>query len=254
MASILLITPGRRVHAGAHLDPIIRSAVAPADLTTVAALTPANHQVDIWDEAIHGILKSPSDLRRRYDIIGVGGYSADRERTIEIGRLMRGLGVPVVVGGVGVTGEPERYRDDFDVLFIGEAEYTWPRFIADFESGKYKAEYRQVGRVEMTDSPRPRWETIATDIEYYAWGVVQTTRGCPFDCEFCDVITLFGRKPRHKTVEQVLDEVRDLERMGVVSIMLSDDNVYGDKAYYKPLFRELKRSAWPVQSIVFRSV
>jgi radical SAM superfamily enzyme YgiQ (UPF0313 family) len=120
-----------------------------------------------------------------------------------------------------------------------EAEYTWPRFLSDFQAGSYQPEYRQVSRVSMEDSPPPRWEIIASDIEYYAWGVVQTTRGCPFDCEFCDVIALFGRKPRHKPMEQVLNEVKTLQRLGVVAIMLSDDNFYGNKSYSKPLLREL---------------
>lgn len=217
----------------------MKADVAPADLATIAGLTPEGYDVDIWDEAIRGKITSISELPRRYDVIGVGGYSADYPRTIEIGRLLRKVSVPVVVGGVGVSSEPERYRDHFDVLIIGEAEYTWPRFLSDFEAGNYKSEYRQVSRVSMEDSPPPRWDRIASDIESYAWGVVQTTRGCPFDCEFCDVIALFGRKQRHKSTEQVLDEVKTLQRMGVVAIMLSDDNFYGDKSYYKPLLREL---------------
>lgn len=239
MASILLVTPGRKIHGHAIVQSVIKASVAPADLATIAALTPDKHDVEIWDEAIRGELVSLSDLPRSYDIIGVGGYSADYERTVAIGKLFRELPIPVVVGGVGVSSEPERYREYFDVLFIGEAEYTWPAFLADFEAGDYKTEYRQVGRVSMEDSPPPRWDRIARDMEYYVYGVVQTTRGCPFDCEFCDVITLFGRKPRHKPIQQVLDEVRTLERMGMVAIMLSDDNFYGDKNYSKPLLREL---------------
>lgn len=239
MLNILLITPGRRINGYPSIQSVIKAAVAPADLATIAGLTPADHHVEIWDEAIRGELRSPADLPRNYDIIGVGGYTADYERTVAIGKSLRGLSIPIVVGGVGVTSEPERYRDYFDVLFIGEAEYTWPRFLTDYASGSFLPEYRQVGRVSMEDSPPPRWERIAATIEYYIYGVVQTTRGCPFDCEFCDVITLFGRKPRHKPIAQVLDEVRTLERMGVAAIMLSDDNFYGDKTYSKPLLREL---------------
>ena len=239
MPTILLVTPGRKIRAGAHVDVVLKSSVAPADLATVAALTPPEYDVDIWDEAIRGQITLTSDLPRRYDLIGVGGYTSDYERTVEIGRLLRRLSIPIVVGGVGVSSEPERYRDHFDVLFVGEAEYTWPRFLSDWRTGDYKSEYRQVSRVSMEDSPPPKWDKIASDIEYYAWGVVQTTRGCPFDCEFCDVITLFGRTPRHKSIEQVLREVQTLQRMGTVAIMLSDDNFYGDKSYYKPLLREL---------------
>ena len=77
MKSILLVTPGRRLRGGAQFDAILKSTVAPADLATVAALTPDTFHVEIWDEAIRGELKSPSDLSRHYDIIGVGGYSSD---------------------------------------------------------------------------------------------------------------------------------------------------------------------------------
>ena len=174
-----------------------------------------------------------------YDLIGVGGYTSDYNRVMELGRVLRRLSIPVVVGGVGVSSEPERYRHHFDVLFIGEAEHTWPRFLAEFEAGNHQSEYRQVSRVDMADSPPPRWEKIARDLSYYAWTVVQTTRGCPFDCEFCDVISLFGRLPRHKSIEQVLGEVETLQAMGAVGVMLADDNLYGDKHYYKRLLRKL---------------
>jgi radical SAM superfamily enzyme YgiQ (UPF0313 family) len=237
--SILLVTPGRRWKAGAHIRAVVKSAVAPADLTTIAALTPDGYEVDIWDEALRGRIRPDTRLPRRYDLAGIGGYTSDQGRTTELGDEFRRRGIPAVVGGVGVSSEPERYRAHFDVLFIGEAEYTWPRFLADFEAGRHQPEYRQVKRVRVSDSPPPRWDKIAGDLHHYAWTVVQTTRGCPFDCEFCDVVSLFGRQPRHKTNEQVLVEIRTLGAMGAVGIMLADDNVYGDKRYYKNLLREI---------------
>ena len=145
----------------------------------------------------------------------------------------------MVVGGPGVSAAPERYRDYFDILFIGEAEHTWPQFISDWKAGSYRAEYRQVTKVDMVHSPVPRWDAVAADMKHYMLGGVQTTRGCPFDCEFCDVIYIFGRLQRHKAIDQVLREISALEKLGMPHIFLCDDNFYGSPVYYKQFLKEL---------------
>ena len=127
-----------------------------------------------------------------------------------LGELFRRRGIPVAVGGPGVSSAPEHYRHAFDILFIGEAEYTWPQFIVDWKAGHYRGEYRQVEKLDITHSPLPRWDKVAADLKQYVCGGVQTTRGCPFDCEFCDVIYIYGRQARHKSIEQVLQEVSAL--------------------------------------------
>jgi hypothetical protein len=127
----------------------------------------------------------------------------------------------------------------FDAIFLGEAELTWPRFLRDWKKGSYLKEYRQVERIDMSKSPVPRWDSIAADVRSYEVGAVQTTRGCPFDCEFCDVIYLFGRKPRHKAIDVVIQEVVNLQKLGVPRIFLCDDDFVGDKRWAKQLLREL---------------
>jgi pyruvate-formate lyase-activating enzyme len=122
---------------------------------------------------------------------------------------------------------------------VGEAEETWPRFLADWAAGAPKGEYRQIEKIDMATSPPPRWEGLEKDLTKYAFGGVQTTRGCPFDCEFCDVIYLYGRRARHKPIPQVLDEVRTLERLGMRNVFFSDDEFIGDRKYAKDLLREL---------------
>jgi len=213
--------------------------MVPLGLATVAALTPDDVEVDIWDEAVHGLVSDSTDLKKDYDLVGVTGYIAHIRRIRELGQIFRRRGIPVAVGGPAVSASPEHYRDYFDILFIGEAEYTWPRFIADWKAGSYRSEYRQVSKVDMAYSPPPRWDKVAADIRHYVVGGVQTTRGCPFDCEFCDVIYIYGRQARHKSIDRILEEVCALERMGVKNIFLCDDNFIGNPGYAKALLREL---------------
>jgi hypothetical protein len=222
-------------------DDKILNNFLPLGLATVAALTPSQYHVDIWDELVHGRLneKNLHKLKRDYDLVGLTGYFSHLSRLRRLAALFRSRGIPVVVGGPGVSSAPETYRADFDVLFCGEAEKTWPQFLKDWEQGSYKAEYRQIEKPDLTESPMPRWDSIADVIPNYAMGCVQTTRGCPFDCEFCDVIYLFGRRSRHKPIHRVLEEVQALERLGVKTIMFCDDEFIGDPRYTKELLRAL---------------
>ena len=140
-------------------------------------------------------------------------------------------GKPVLIGGPGVSGAPDRCRGLFDVVFIGEAEFTWPQFLQDWEQDKHRSEYRQVERPDVQQSPAPCWADFPEMAKDYLLAPVQTTRGCPFDCEFCDVIHLFGRQSRHKRVEIVLEEVANLERLGMRKVFFCDDNFIGEPKY-----------------------
>src|SRR5262245_35090687 len=184
------LPPVFRKSAAAKWSPF-QIGVMPLGLATIAALTPERIHVDIWDESVDGpisvrdLLKSVRDLSKNdksasaaiYDLVGVTGYVNHAGRVNEIGRTLRRLGIPGVVGGPGVSSEPEIYREYFDTLFIGEAEHTWPQFVADFESGAARTEYRQVSRIDMSRSPAPKWKRGAA--RRYLLGAVQTTRGCP---------------------------------------------------------------------------
>ena len=217
MKKILLITPDftpeetrvRSIAGGLSSLKFMpqKTFMAPLGLATVAALTPDDIDVDIWDEAVHGLITDETDFGKDYDLVGVTGYINHLLRVKRLGELFRRRGIPVAVGGPGVSSAPELYRNGFDILFVGEAEYTWPQFIAEWTAGQFRSEYRQVEKLDMTQSPLPRWDKVAADLKQYICGGVQTTRGCPFDCEFCDVIYIYGRQARHKSIEQVLQEV-----------------------------------------------
>ena len=217
-----------------------RAFIPPLSLATVAALTPPLHQTDVWDESVHGLLTEDMPLEQDYDLVGVGGYVTYVHRAREVARLVRRRGLPVVVGGAGVTAQPAVYQDDFDALIIGEAERIWPRFLADFAAGSYRRVYHDEESVDMSLSPRPDWRSVAAVMaESYAVGAVQTTRGCPFMCEFCNVWKVFGRAMRTKAVPQVVDEVREMYRLGMRVVSFCEDNFYGNRKYCKEMCRAL---------------
>ncbi len=247
MSRILLVSPKfdsefAKARQMAKVDvngDAIQSLMIPLHLATIAALTPPEFQVDIWDEGARGEIDDTTDLGNKYDLVGVTGYIAHIPRAVAIANVIRRRGIPVVIGGPGVSGSPELCRGVFDVVFLGEAEITWPRFLQEWKQGTHRNEYRQVERPDLSNSPQPRWDSVAADIQRYRLAGVQTTRGCPYDCEFCDVIHLFGRQPRHKPVARVVDEVLTLQKLGAQRIFICDDDFIGDKKYAKELLRAL---------------
>ena len=110
-------------------------------------------------------------------------------------------GYRVVAGGSYASLCPEEYFDVADHVIAGEAEYIWPRFCRELEAGSPKALYRELGNVKLEDSPVPRYDLLK--LERYATATLQLSRGCPYRCEFCDIIVMFGRKPRYKAPEQI---------------------------------------------------
>ena len=241
MKNILLVNPGYALEIRwiADEDKIsVKADYFPLGLATVAALTPDKFQVDIWDELVRGPVEQ-SRLEREYDLVGITSHSANLGRALKIADYFRQKNRLVVVGGPGVTSNPDRCRNHFDVLFIGEAELTWPEFIRDWRTGNYRSEYRQIEKPDIALSPLPKWDSIQSDVQRYAMGTIQTTRGCPNDCEFCDVVYLNGRRQRHKKNDRILDEVKALQSLGVESISFNDDNLTIDHRWAKKLLGEL---------------
>ena len=203
-------------------------------MPTVAGMTPREHEVTICDENVEEI-----DFDVEADIVGVTGYIIHKERMIEILEEFRRRGHFVVVGGPYASLCPEELTEHADVVFADEAEETWPRFLRDFEAGSWKSEYRPVEKPDMTLSPTPRFDLVPVD-RYHAM-TIQFARGCPFTCEFCDIIVVYGRKPRTKTVDQVMTEIQECHRLGARQVFIVDDNFIGNKKLAKELLREMAR-------------
>jgi radical SAM superfamily enzyme YgiQ (UPF0313 family) len=201
-------------------------------MPTVAGLTPREHDVVLCDENVE-----PIDFDVEADIIGVTGYIIHRQRMLEIIDEFRRRGHFVVVGGPYVSLCPEELRDRCDVVFADEAEETWPQFLDEYKAGTWKPEYRPLEKPDLTASPMPRFDLLK--IDRYRAMTIQFARGCPFNCEFCDIIVVYGRRPRAKTVDQVLAEVAECRRLGVKHVFIVDDNFIGNRKLAKDLLRAM---------------
>jgi len=201
-------------------------------LPTVAGITPREHEIVLCDENVE-----PVDFDTDADVIGLTGYVIHAQRLFELAAEFRRRGKFVVAGGPFVSLCPEQLRDKVDVLFVDEAEYTWPQFLADYESGEWRSEYHQDEKPSMHDSPLPRFDLLK--IDRYRTMTIQFARGCPFNCEFCDIIVMYGRRPRTKTVPQVMAEVLEIHRLGLRNVFVVDDNFIGNKKEAKQLLHAL---------------
>ena len=122
-------------------------------------------------------------------------------------------------------------------MICGEAEYIWPQFCNEFTAGLTAPLYRETGTVALTDSPTPRFDLLK--LEQYTTVTLQFSRGCPFRCEFCDIIVMFGRKPRWKGADQVTRELDALRLRKVRNVFFVDDNLIGNKKAAKELLQLL---------------
>jgi len=213
--------------------PAKRAINPPLGLATVAALSPADWDVEIIDENIESI-----PLRPRADIIGICGMGVQFSRQKELLTYYRGLGHFVVAGGSYASLVPEKYASIADTVVAGEAEYIWKEFCRDFERGAPRALYEEKGTVSLADSPVPRFDLLK--LARYTNVSLQFSRGCPFRCEFCDIIIMFGRKPRTKSNEQIGRELDALRALGTRNVFFVDDNFIGDKNVAKNLLRYLR--------------
>ena len=213
--------------------PNKRTVNPPLGLATVAALSPADWQIEIVDENIESIPLTP-----QADIIGVCGMGVQFRRQRELLTYYRSLGYYVVAGGSYASLCPERYAEIADTVVAGEAEYKWKEFCRDWAAGSPGALYEEKGTVALEDSPTPRFDLLKLD--RYTNISLQFSRGCPFRCEFCDIIVMFGRKPRTKSCDQVGRELDTLRALGAHNVFFVDDNFIGDKPTAKKLLTYLR--------------
>ncbi len=211
-----------------------KSVLPVINLPLLAALTPPGHEVTIFDENVEEI---DFDRCARADIVGLTGMNVQRGRMLEILSTLKERGCFTVVGGPWVTVYPQDFGDIPDAVFIGEAEETWPRFLVEWAEGRHARRYEQEGKTDMATVPPPKLDLLR--MGQYIYGSVQLSRGCPFTCEFCDIIVVFGRRPRVKTSAQVIAELEGCLAAGKDNLFIVDDNLIGNKKAIKAILRDI---------------
>ncbi len=243
MPKLLLINPvGRK--SGLLMSRVSR--FAPLGLAYVAALTPAHWQVKIQDENFDPFEYEAADL------VGITAFTSNINRAYEIARRYRDRGIKVVLGGIHASMVPEEALQVVDAVVVGEAEGIWPEVVRDFELQRMRSIYTGP-RIDMDQSTiRPRRDLLHPD---YIWHSVQTSRGCPFNCNFCSVSRYLGKTYRKRRVDDILDEISGIPGSNIAFV---DDNLIGnsaeDKARAKALFtgmidRQLNKRWWMQTSI-----
>jgi radical SAM superfamily enzyme YgiQ (UPF0313 family) len=210
----------------------------PLGLITLAAMLPANWEVRLVNRNTEEL--TAADLAWA-DIVMTGGMLAQQVDTLELIELSHAHGKPVAVGGPDPTSSPHVYAAaDFQVL--GEVEGAIEEFIAAWSRGERAGQFAAPKfTIDVTKSPIPRFDLLK--FGHYLYIGVQYSRGCPFTCEFCDIIELYGRVPRAKTTPQMLAELEALYQLGYRGhVDFVDDNLIGNKKALKAFLPEL--AAW----------
>ena len=205
-----------------------KASFPPLGLLTVAAMLPESWEKRLVDMNVHSL----SDEHLEWaDYVFISAMSIQQESAREVITRCKYLGVKTVAGGPLFS----VCFDDFpevDHVVIGEAEFTLPPFLEGLINGRTRRLYTDEQRSDMKSTPIPLWKLI--DIKNYAAMNIQYSRGCPFDCEFCDITQLFGRKPRSKSTQQVLAELDSLRALGWRgAVFFVDDNFIGEKMTLK---------------------
>lgn len=230
---------------GLHPFTGTRFLTTPLGLATVAALTPPHWEVALSDENVEEI-----DFETDADLVGITAFNVQYQRSLEIAAEFRKRGKPVVFGGPYCSLFPEAFQGKGDYRISGEAEEIWPEFLRDFEAGRARELYAaHEKKVNLEKSPVPRYDLVRG--ESYNVFCLQTSRGCPFQCEFCDIIVMDGRVPRIKTVEQVLAEVGQCVSEGAHYILFGDANFIGNMPFARKLLTALaeysEKNDYPVE-------
>jgi radical SAM superfamily enzyme YgiQ (UPF0313 family) len=207
------------------LDMIPEKAMTPPlGLITVAALCPATWSLRLIDRAVEEL--RDEDLRWA-DLVMVSAMHAQRADAVAVLARARSLGRRTFIGGPWASSEPELLLKEADHVLAGEAEEVFAEIAVALETGAARRLYRVSDKPDMTRSPIPRYDLLRLD--KYTSMPVQFSRGCPFQCEFCDIITIYGRRPRMKSTAQLIEELDTLRRLDWRNeVFIVDDNFIGN--------------------------
>ena len=211
-----------------------RAAFPPLGLLTIAATLPPDWELKLVDLNVERL--KDSHLRWA-DFVMLSAMIVHQDSVREILARCHALHKPVIAGGPLFTTGHENFPD-IQHFVLGEAEEVMPQLVADLQAGALRRLYQAPNRPDVTRTPVPRWDLI--ERRHYVSMAVQFSRGCPYDCEFCDIIVMNGRVPRTKTPAQLIGELETLRQQGWKDmVFIVDDNFIGDKKRTKLLLREI---------------
>ena len=207
-------------------------------IPTLAALTPDENEIRIFDENIEDI-----DFSWAPNLAGITVRTMFANRAYEIAEEFGRLGIKTILGGIHPSMCPDEALQHCDSVVIGEAEGVWLDVLRDAENGSLKKTYKKEGFADLKKTPIAVRTAISRD-RYFS-DVVQTTKGCPFSCEFCSVHAFDGQRIRSRSVEQVVQEINEINNSPSTykkkkAIFFADDNIIANKGFARELFSALK--------------
>ncbi len=207
-------------------------------IPTLSSLTPPQHEIRVFDENIEHI-----DYTWKADLAGITVRTMFAKRAYAISETYRTRGTKTVLGGIHPSMCPEDALPHCDSVVIGEAEEIWHTVLEDAENGNLKRIYKADKFANLGVAPIPDRSSLSK--ERYLLDIVQTTKGCPFHCEFCAVHAFDGQTIRNKTVEQVIREIQGINSSHAIyktkkAIFFADDNIIANKSFAKELFLALQ--------------
>ena len=212
-----------------------KAACPPLGLLTVAGMLPKDWNIRLLDMNLKKL--RDRDLESA-DLVMVGAMMIQRVSATEVLERCRKMGRKVVAGGPLFTSNPQDFYGLADYLVLNEAEITLPRFLEDLKKGTPRPVYTSDQFADLAETPLPRWDLI--NPRDYQTLMVQYSRGCPFNCEFCDITNLFGRAPRVKSGDQILRELDAVYSLGWRGqLFFVDDNFIGNKKEVRKVLRNL---------------
>ena len=212
-----------------------KALLPPLGLITVAAILPQKWKYKLVDRNVRAITETEWDWA---ELVIISGMIVQKEDLLAQIKAAQQRGKLVAVGGPYATTSPQEVKEA-DYLVLDEGEITIPMFVQAIENGEKRGTFRATEKPAVTDTPIPRYDLL--ELSAYDNMSIQFSRGCPFQCEFCDIIVLYGRKPRTKTPAQLIGELEYIYDLGWRGgVFMVDDNFIGNKRNVKLLLQELK--------------